>query len=60
MDAELELEMRELGTEQPRLLAALLGQGHVDGRIAVYALLEVQRRVRVPSEEEQQCGTLTR
>ena len=53
--AQVEPDVRDLRAEPPGLLAPLLGQRHRDGRIPVDALLEVQRRLRVAGEEEEQA-----
>ena len=44
----------------PGLLPALLGQRHDDGRVPVDALLEVQRRLRVAGEQEEQAYSARR
>ena len=54
MDAEVELGVRELGTEQPRLVATALGERNGHGRIAVHAALQVQHGLGVPGEEDDQ------
>jgi hypothetical protein len=53
VDAELERNARDLEPEAARLLDSLLGERDLDARVAVDAVLEIQRRVRVPRDDEQ-------
>ena len=49
---EVEREVRDLEPEPRGLLVPLLGQRHLERRIAVHAPLDVQLRLRVPREQE--------
>jgi hypothetical protein len=53
MDANLDRHVRELSSEPGSLLPAVLGERDGNGRVAVDAGLDIERRMGVADEDEE-------